>query len=234
MALERDVSCSRSPAALAIDGARSQGKGRQCAADFRPGGRVETAVKGIPKTQLNRFRAQILPTWLCESRRMDQDYGGARMSRAFLRSTRFCAMTQLLAAAGCASGGFSIHMKFATRSRPLLRWLDTSRNGIGRSMSAFEVRVGFALREARRSAASTETSLRLSSRIISKSFRHGLRAMSNRVSKRLFCDRVLFGFVAFVFDGDKKSIGITTRSVLNMKASDMPSRPRREALGGTH
>jgi hypothetical protein len=48
-----------------------------------------------------------------------------------------------------------------------------------------------------------------------------------------FVEQGLFGFMAFVFDGDKKSIGITTRSVLNMKASDMPRRPRRKSADGT-
>ncbi len=48
-----------------------------------------------------------------------------------------------------------------------------------------------------------------------------------------FVEQGLFGFMAFVFDGDKTSIGITTRSVLNMVASDMPRRPRRESADGT-
>jgi hypothetical protein len=49
-----------------------------------------------------------------------------------------------------------------------------------------------------------------------------------------FVEQDLFGFVAFVFDGGRESIGIVRSSALNTKASYMPRRPRREASGGTH
>ena len=47
-----------------------------------------------------------------------------------------------------------------------------------------------------------------------------------------FVEQSLFGFVAFVFDGGRESIGIVRSSALNTKASDMPRRPPRESADG--
>ena len=67
------------------------------------------------------------------------------------------------------------------------------------------------------------------------------RALPSRPSQKAlnlladdFVEQRLFGFMAFVLDGDKESIGIMRSSALNTKASDMPRQRRRKASGGTH